>query len=722
MRLLKLLDVLTEAEFLIERDVLNAKEIKAWSKQAAERVQAPQGKTWMASQLSKFLINRYEEGLQPVTQPPPGAPDWMLAKLQAGEPIYNVVTTPELQAQVQSVTDWINVQLADNPKADLRMTWEEAVEHQAEWHDEIKRMGRVSELTPEQMEGIVTVREYKNGFHWVDVKTEICLKHEGTMMGHCVGQGGYTSGVREETTKIFSLRNKKGLAHVTIEGTGDTPIMNVADLASMSINQIKGKENSPPVAKYREYVSDFMNWGKITKFSYGGKSDLERMGLYQTTEGTYATLDELAEPVVKVDDGTEWVILHAEKLASSTSSESNTKTFLLDKKKNILGDAVLEGNEVISIVVPSAYNNNDYMKYRKHVLALFDTNIVASDRLTAGYNNPLERYALMQVGDAVGEPQIIGKLAAETSVGNVYGSPMGGGTWANVYWLMNGDQPVSLLKMRLSKDDTKIVEFDYKFGFPSTNIVEFVTSFNYQTGENAEIVMFDGNPMILSDLAKSPKGQKIFEKNGVSWFGGNVHPLWGDVYGYDQHGNKMMYLEASRNNMKIYFAKSNVEAGYHAIYLLEHLIDKDDPEDLEMDNYQDYSSFARAFLNATDWYNDGRDGWYVMDSDAPIIFTHREYTANGNQNDVEEGEATMGRWFEATGLDGIMEPDFFVDKYQDLYAGRTVSWEDEREADYGYDDEDDGENDPVTLEEYYADFNGNPTDYEHPATGGNWTP
>ena len=61
------------------------------------------------------------------------------------------------------------------------------------------------------------------GLRWVELKPnekdekalEKALKYEGDTMGHCVG--GYCPDVSSGKTKIFSLRDKKGEPHVTIE-------------------------------------------------------------------------------------------------------------------------------------------------------------------------------------------------------------------------------------------------------------------------------------------------------------------------------------------------------------------------------------------------------------------------------------------------------------------------------------------------------------------------
>jgi len=133
---------------------------------------------------------------------------------------------------------------------------------------------------------------------------EDALKYEGDVMGHCVG--GYCDDVREGRSRIFSLRDKKGEPHVTIEtqpaGTSkmaewdEEPLRRAAEERAWEIKdsgdtrdisdiydavygelkpefstgysptdrilQIKGKQNRAPNPEYLPYVQDFVKSGQ----------------------------------------------------------------------------------------------------------------------------------------------------------------------------------------------------------------------------------------------------------------------------------------------------------------------------------------------------------------------------------------------------------------------------------------------------------------------------
>jgi hypothetical protein len=180
---------------------------------------------------------------------------------------------------------------------------------------------------------------------------EDALKYEGETMGHCVG--GYCPDVIEGRSRIYSLRDKKGQPHVTIEvspgkkktldkqtvreylTSEEAPMYfaaandpNVVDIESqlrasglydvmakrlglfdeppMDIVQIKGKGNKAPKEEYLPAVQDFVRSG-----NFGKVGDLQNTGLMKTKDfasggmdpqvfeavrkevGEYATMDEI---------------------------------------------------------------------------------------------------------------------------------------------------------------------------------------------------------------------------------------------------------------------------------------------------------------------------------------------------------------------------------------------------------------------------------------------
>jgi hypothetical protein len=162
------------------------------------------------------------------------------------------------------------------------------------------------------------------------------LKYEGETMGHCVG--GYCPDVVEGRSRIYSLRDKKGQPHVTIEVAprefsdifNSLPESDRAEVFKNApkwandaqlletlqnlypekvgpleeIVQIKGKGNKAPNAEYLPAVQDFVRSGKWSSvgdlqntglIGYKGEYRLPEEFLYRTDEGGWEPLVDVAK-------------------------------------------------------------------------------------------------------------------------------------------------------------------------------------------------------------------------------------------------------------------------------------------------------------------------------------------------------------------------------------------------------------------------------------------
>ena len=169
---------------------------------------------------------------------------------------------------------------------------------------------------------------------------EDALKYEGETMGHCVGR--YCPDVIEGRSRIYSLRDKKGQPHVTIEvapgsfenawkmltadeqaavrkATGSFPsdeqlfeamklVVPEKAVIPEEIVQIKGKANRAPNPEYLPAVQDFVrsgNWSKVGDLQNTGLVDLQQMGVPDAMRGgqRFVTEDEYKDIVRKNAEG-----------------------------------------------------------------------------------------------------------------------------------------------------------------------------------------------------------------------------------------------------------------------------------------------------------------------------------------------------------------------------------------------------------------------------------
>jgi hypothetical protein len=215
------------------------------------------------------------------------------------------------------------------------------------------------------------------------------LKYEGDVMGHCVG--GYCDDVMSGNSQIYSLRDKKGEPHVTIEvrptqakqgfvgdqrpseadyyrlqeewlegnkaGTID-PNLTFAQWwrstqgipepeVSYEIIQIKGKGNRAPKEEYLPFVQDFVrsgNWSRV--------GDIQNAGMRPTSsvfsEGELKMLRDLGETnIPPALSGVDIQRLH-------NLINPEGKRLIYDARGNIVGDETRRGYADGGAVMPAA--------------------------------------------------------------------------------------------------------------------------------------------------------------------------------------------------------------------------------------------------------------------------------------------------------------------------------------------------------------------------------
>jgi len=159
-----------------------------------------------------------------------------------------------------------------------------------------ERKQMIARLTEEAKQKGLTPEDYIEKYP--ESQLAEALKYEGDTMGHCVG--GYCPDVLEGRSRIYSLRDKRGEPHVTVEvqpmrgselGRYAADLPEGEDVAAMKnppnrIVQIKGKQNAAPKEDYLPYVQDFVRSGE-----WSDVGDLKNTGLVRQ-DGKYMTQSE----------------------------------------------------------------------------------------------------------------------------------------------------------------------------------------------------------------------------------------------------------------------------------------------------------------------------------------------------------------------------------------------------------------------------------------------
>ena len=253
---------------------------------------------------------------------------------------------------------------AITPEQLSKITMDQAVERAANFDREAGVKMRQTAI--KNTEGFPTYKEYPNGYKWIELahlpedvlrkkheeyvrrdfpdienydpygfeqyvkdsmhssrvsdqkQLEDALKYEGDTMGHCVGS--YCPDVVAGRSRIFSLRDRRGEPHVTVEVKPQNHLdyntwfnkqpeevqnriaqrrlqdknhdiyegpeyLAAREALPPLIYQVKGKQNARPIEKYDPYTQDFVrsgNWDILGDFENTGlyKADPNELGMY----------------------------------------------------------------------------------------------------------------------------------------------------------------------------------------------------------------------------------------------------------------------------------------------------------------------------------------------------------------------------------------------------------------------------------------------------------
>jgi len=165
---------------------------------------------------------------------------------------YSTARTSPLSTNViAGVIDWAlqnNIDL-------MRFTVDEAIDQTVIWHDELAKNHEREETESYQDPSKIVFR-IENGWSVNKLDASDC-DLEGGIMGHCVG--GYSDAVADGRTNIYSLRDRRGDPHATIEMTPEFDRENPTKQIGWEVVQIQGKENEEPIEKYKAMLKPWFD-------------------------------------------------------------------------------------------------------------------------------------------------------------------------------------------------------------------------------------------------------------------------------------------------------------------------------------------------------------------------------------------------------------------------------------------------------------------------------
>lgn len=233
-----------------------------------KNVRKPEIRNWFIKQYVPWYISSKDDNVKMHSVYPhtyrEGEPEWAKKEGIYDFDYFNIQDV----AYLHHTIDYFN-QLED---IDLKKIFKEPYEiiqrKVAEWDERLRNQKVMDDSSLKEGVDIETVLKFKDGFSFVRLLSKKAYDLEGQQMGHCVGsywdethgndenygddegeqgEGQYEYEPELYAPIIYSLRDPKGLPHVTIEVRGESVI-----------HQIKGKENAPPIPKYVPYIKQFI--------------------------------------------------------------------------------------------------------------------------------------------------------------------------------------------------------------------------------------------------------------------------------------------------------------------------------------------------------------------------------------------------------------------------------------------------------------------------------
>lgn len=180
----------------------------------------------------------------------------------------------------------------------------DAVRKTAAWND-LLAQGMGGPTNPDLMRGWQALKEYPDeGMQWVefgsaaDDEAQTALRAglnaEGAAMGHCVG--GYCDDVQRRGTKIYSLRDKNGNPHVTIETRPDKGLQKTFELGDP--DEFNALAEPAMAELQRRDPALYDKWDEMMQEGYGIQEQLR--WLQQAAPDIYRSLAPTPTPTESI--------------------------------------------------------------------------------------------------------------------------------------------------------------------------------------------------------------------------------------------------------------------------------------------------------------------------------------------------------------------------------------------------------------------------------------
>lgn len=288
-----IINLLLEANIINITNDYQAQSVTKYVTELLQNVFLPNRKQDFIKKLIKIITT---EGIatQHLSDLPNEAPTWAIDAYERGDLVYfNISQFPDIEDKFDHIRDYI-MAIADDldngdQNAKLKATKEiENFIKAQNFALLVKRSNdyfKSSVGDKNDLSGLEYLFDGIPGFKWYRLATDAACRREGPILQNCIGRI-YTPSSKPKDL-IFILKSEKGDSHVAIR------------INNRSLQEVKGKNNRPPISLYmKSVVIFFSKYKDVSINSIANNNDISNAGyVYDTDTSKFLTLTEYAKRI-----------------------------------------------------------------------------------------------------------------------------------------------------------------------------------------------------------------------------------------------------------------------------------------------------------------------------------------------------------------------------------------------------------------------------------------
>jgi len=283
-------DLLNEANVYNIKLPINGVSIDLFLKQHFANISDPTIKQQLTKKITMLLVND-ESNLRPLTKLPQDAPEWAQTAAAAGD-LMLFVPSEELNDAISNIGHYVQTAINDLQSADNNVVVKAkgelgAIPKMPDLDTLLQKANqyfvkKVKKEAAANAEGMEEVAEY-NGWIWYKLNTPDAFRREGNVLQNCIGKVWTQEKTAREGMTIYILRTHSNDSVVAVRAHGKL------------IQEIKGKNNQPPVERYMPYVFNFVKDSDLDLSTPSAKNELKRAGYWVFNDKIIVPLDKATE-------------------------------------------------------------------------------------------------------------------------------------------------------------------------------------------------------------------------------------------------------------------------------------------------------------------------------------------------------------------------------------------------------------------------------------------